>query len=292
MGNQDYYAILGVSPSASSTEIKRAFRKQALATHPDRNPGKSGAEERFKQISEAYGVLGEPKKRAEYDQFRRMGFKRQTGAQAGDGFGYSQEEIFRDFFGSRASQDLFAEMQREFEKMGFRFDEQFINNLFFSGGARVFGGNAQGGPSRVRVFRFGTAGPRMGAGPGVPPQKPPSLAKPLLKLSATLLLQAGKKLGRYVVDKVAALTQPTEKHEIADNNATDVIYQLVINATDAVRGTVVDVRMPHLQDNKIIAVKIPPGVHPGTKLRLKNLGRPSPGDPRGRGDVYIELQFG
>lgn len=295
MSRQDYYAMLGVAPTASAAEIKRAFRKLALETHPDRNPDQSGAEERFKTISEAYGVLSDPEKRAQYDQYRQMGFRPAGGGQAHPGFGYSQEEIFRDFFGSQASREVFAEMQREFAKMGFRFDDRFINNLFFGGNPYVFHGTMGGGPSRVRVFRFGNFVPRpdlnAGQQPGNSSPKPPSLAKPLLKLGAGMLLQAGKKFGRYLMDKVTALTQPVPKQPLSSGREADVLYQLVIRPEDADSGTVIDVRMPHLNNSRIVAVKVPPGVHPGTKLRLKNMGRPLPGTQQARGDVYIELQF-
>ena len=296
MSQQDYYALLGVAPTASAAEVKRAFRKLALETHPDRNPDRSGAEERFKTISEAYGVLSDPEKRAQYDQYRRLGFRPAGGGQAHPGFGYSQEEIFRDFFGNQASREVFAEMQREFAKMGFRFDDRFINNLFFGGNPYVFHGGMGGGPTRVRVFRFGNfaphGAPKAGQQPGTAPQKPPSLAKPLLKLGAGMLLQAGKNFGRYLVDKVTALNQPAPKQHLGSGREADVLYQLVIRPEDADSGTVIDVRMPHLKDSKIVAVKIPPGVHSGTKLRLKNMGRPLPGSQQARGDVYIELQFG
>ncbi len=100
MSNFDYYETLSVSPDASAEEIKKAYRKLALETHPDRNPGDVRAEERFKKINEAYGVLSDPGKRAQYDQYRRVGY--QPGRTRGSGFGYSQDEIFRDFFTSSA----------------------------------------------------------------------------------------------------------------------------------------------------------------------------------------------
>jgi molecular chaperone DnaJ len=96
---EDYYEILGVSKSASATEIKKAYRKQALKYHPDKNPGDAKAEELFKKSAEAYEVLSNPDKRAKYDQFGHAAFE-------GGGFGgggMNMDDIFSQFgdiFGS------------------------------------------------------------------------------------------------------------------------------------------------------------------------------------------------
>ncbi|MBM4348164.1 MAG: hypothetical protein FJ107_08535, partial [Deltaproteobacteria bacterium] len=74
MANRDYYEILGVSKNASDEEIKRAYRKLAMKYHPDRNPNKKEAEERFKEINEAYAVLSDKEKRKQYDTFGAEGF--------------------------------------------------------------------------------------------------------------------------------------------------------------------------------------------------------------------------
>src|ERR671921_2353409 len=73
MAQQDYYAVLGVSASASQDEIKKQYRKLAAKHHPDRNSSDPKAAERFKEISEAYTVLGDADKRKQYDEMRRLG---------------------------------------------------------------------------------------------------------------------------------------------------------------------------------------------------------------------------
>ena len=71
---KDYYDLLGVSRNASEDDIKKAYRKQELQHHPDRNPGDKQAEEKFKEVSEAYSVLSDAQKRAQYDQFGHAAF--------------------------------------------------------------------------------------------------------------------------------------------------------------------------------------------------------------------------
>lgn len=103
--NKDYYEILGVSDRASADEIKKVYRALAKKYHPDANPGNKAAEEKFKGISEAYYVLSDPKKRAEYDAYKKGGFSRSYGS--GGGFqgaeGFNFEEILRAFRGAQSA---------------------------------------------------------------------------------------------------------------------------------------------------------------------------------------------
>jgi molecular chaperone DnaJ len=97
----DYYEILGVSREVSETELKSAYRKQALKYHPDRNPGDHAAEERFKQASEAYQVLSDADKRAAYDRYGHAGVNGAGGGFTGSPFssGVDIGDIFGDLFG-------------------------------------------------------------------------------------------------------------------------------------------------------------------------------------------------
>ncbi len=94
---EDYYNILSVSKNASQDEIKKAYRKLAIKWHPDKNKGDAAAEEKFKQISEAYDVLSNQDKRAKYDQFGHSAFTQQGGRSGG--FDQDPFDIFNSFFG-------------------------------------------------------------------------------------------------------------------------------------------------------------------------------------------------
>ncbi len=124
MAKRDYYEILGVAKGSQADEIKKAYRKIALQFHPDRNPGNKEAEEKFKEAAEAYDILSNPDKRAQYDRFGHAGV---GGASQGGGFGgqggMRMEDIFQNF-GDVFGDDMFGS--------------------FFGGGRQGGGGQRQG----------------------------------------------------------------------------------------------------------------------------------------------------
>jgi DnaJ-class molecular chaperone len=129
---KDYYGILGVPRNASDEEIKKAYRKLAMQYHPDRNRGnEKWANEKFKEINEAYGVLGDPQKRSQYDQFGTVG-------------------DIGDIFGSPFTRTTFEDLMKDFGGAGLRFD--FLDDIF---------GDSLGG----RGFSFKKFS-RKSAGPG------------------------------------------------------------------------------------------------------------------------------
>ena len=96
---RDYYEVLGLSKGASESEIKSAFRKMAMKYHPDRNPGDKEAEEKFKEVNEAYSILSDPEKKSKYDQFGFAGVDPNAGFGGGGFSGGGFEDIFGDLFG-------------------------------------------------------------------------------------------------------------------------------------------------------------------------------------------------
>ncbi|HEV3176840.1 MAG TPA: molecular chaperone DnaJ [Stellaceae bacterium] len=109
MAKQDFYELLGVSKGAGPEDLKKAYRKLAMQWHPDRNPGDKAAEQKFKDLSEAYDVLRDDQKRAAYDRYGHAAFENGRGAGPGDfgfaaGFADIFDEMFGDFMGGRRGQ--------------------------------------------------------------------------------------------------------------------------------------------------------------------------------------------
>lgn len=132
---RDYYEVLGVSKSASSDELKKAYRKLALKYHPDRNPGDKQAEEKFKEAAEAYAVLSDPEKRAQYDQFGHSlggsGFQGfQGAASAFEGFSDIFGDLFEDFFGGGSFGGRRGRRSRRGSDLEYRLDISFEEAAF------------------------------------------------------------------------------------------------------------------------------------------------------------------
>ncbi|BCR06099.1 integrase [Desulfuromonas versatilis] len=273
---KDYYATLGVSKGASVDEIKKAYRKLALKFHPDKNPGDKKAEEKFKEITEAYAVLSDPDKKRQYDQFGESGFHQR----------YSQEDIFRGF-------DV-GDIFREF---GFGTDDIFSHlfgggrgrNPYFSGGGRAqavkgqdyvmrlnipFRQAMQGGERRIDFRRDG---------------RPEHLQVriPAGVESGQKLRVAGKgaasPAGGPAGDLFLEIQVDPDSQFVRDGD--DLQIRVQVPFSGACLGTSVDV--PTLEGTK--RVKVPAGISGGGKIRLRGFGVPGQGG-KAKGDLYAIVE--
>jgi len=271
---KDYYAVLGVEKSASTEAIKKAYRKLAVKHHPDKNPGDKAAEERFKEITEAYAVLSDAEKRRQYDQFGEAGFHQR----------FSQEDIFRN-----------ADINDIFREFGIGGDDLF-SQLFGGRGGGFRGGTFHGGRTRpvrgqdllLRLtipFRQAILGGerqidlgRHGHGEPIKVRIPPGVE------SGQKLRVAGKGAPSPASGPAGDLLLEIEvgTDPVFTRDGQDLAVTVAVPFSGACLGTSVEV--PTLEGNK--RVKVKPGTKSGSRIRLKGFG--VPGHPAG--DLYAIVE--
>lgn len=305
---KDYYKVLGVSPKSSSKEIKQTYRRLARKYHPDVNPGDAGAEERFKEINEAYEALRDEKKRARYDQARaahRSGRAWQTNARTGGfpfdfggldgldfegiGRGKARSGGFSDFFES-----LFGRMQQPDDRHGRNLEQELEVTLAeaYTGTSRTF--NAQvpgtcpacggaghaagavctgcrGSGSRLRQRRLEVkipAGVREGSRIRVAGEGHPGTN--------------GQRGDLYLAVKIA----PDPRFELQSD---DLHVDAHVDLVDAVLGAEIHVPTP---DGKSVVMRIPAETPNGQVFRLAGQGMPQlKGGARGSLFVRVHVRL-
>jgi len=291
MAGKDYYQILGVSKSASPEEIKKAYRKLALKYHPDRNQGDKTAEEKFKDLSEAYAVLSDPEKRKQYDMFGAEGFHRR----------FTQEDIFRGFdFG-----DIFKEF-------GFGGSSHNIFGQFFGGfgGAGRSGFRAGRSPFESSARGFGGHG-RESKGQDLLYELPMSLEELCETTNRIISYQVEGREEKVSIKVPAGIADGQKLRLAGKGNASpyggppgdlyvkirtledpvfrrdgdDLHTKRRIKFSEAVLGTEIEVTTI---DKKRLKLKIPPGTQNHAKFRLKGYGLPHMKE-QGRGDCLVEI---
>lgn len=281
MAKRDYYEILGVSKNASDEELKRAYRKLAMKYHPDRNPNKKEAEERFKEINEAYAVLSDKEKRKQYDTFGAEGFHQR----------FTQEDIFRGFdFDDILSSIFGGRGKREF-RFGGRGDFDFGDFFARQSAYQDMGRMPQKGEDILYELTISLEEAASGGEKRISYRKGGKIEEVSVKIPKGIL--SGKKLrlaGKGMEGKNGGppgdlyLQISIRKHPIFNREGDDLTVEKEINFSEAVLGTTIEV--PTLVGKK--RVKIPPGTQSHTKMRLKDLGIPH-FQAEGRGDEYVRV---
>ena len=253
MAQQDFYEVLGVSKQADDAEIKQAFRKLAMQFHPDRNSGDANAEQKFKEINEAYDVLKDKEKRAAYDQFGHAAFDGTAGQGQGGFGGFSSggfadifEEMFGDFGGRRRSDNSPSRGNDLRYNLEISLEEAF-----------------KGKETRIRVPTAVTCDSCQGSGaaPGSRPVTCPT-CKGHGKVRASQ--------GFFTVERTCPTCQ--------GNGQTITDPCKACNGTGAVRK------------EKTLSVNVPSGVEDGMRIRLSGEGEAGMrGAPAG--DLYIHVNI-
>ena len=258
---RDYYDILGVSKSASAEELKKAYRKQALQWHPDRNKSADAAE-KFKEINEAYEVLGNPQKKQTYDQYGHAAFS-QGGGSGGFAGGQGPFSYSYTSYGDQAGQGS------PFE--GFDFSDPFeIFEQFFGGGS----------PFRQtqRKPRYGLSLTFKEAVKGV--EKEVSLDGERKKIK----IPAGVDEGSRIEFNDFYITIDIKPDKTFQREGNDILVNQEIPLTTAILGGIIEV--PTVDGD--LKLRVRPGTQSGTVVRLAGRGVKKL-HGYGHGDQYVRL---
>jgi molecular chaperone DnaJ len=277
--DKDFYAVLGVTKDVSEAELKKTYRKLARQHHPDSNAGDAKAEARFKEISEAYAVLGDAEQRAEYDQMRAMGSgARFTSGGAGGSQGF--EDIFRGFGrGARANQSDFDDILGGLFGGNSRFGTP-------SGGFGGYGGPTKGGDITANTtldfltaIRGDTVGLKMQDGREVKVKVPAGVAdgqKIRLKGKGQQSPDGGDP-GDLVI------TVAVRPHAVFEREGLNLRVDLPVTFAEAALGATVEV--PTLEGDTV-KLRVAAGTPSGRVLRVKGRGVTT---PKGTGDLLAEV---
>jgi curved DNA-binding protein len=301
MAKRDYYEVLGVKKTAPEEEIKKAYRKLAMKHHPDRNPGNKQAEERFKEINEAYAVLSDKAKRQQYDQFGPSGFSQRfsqedifRGFDIGDLFkdlGFSTNDVFGRIFGGggRGAKVRYGNLDDLFGQRGgpaYDYGDMFSGRASQTDGPMAEKGGdihselnltfleaALGGEKKVKFSKRG----RMEE---ITVKIPPGIESgKKLRLAGKGMDGAGGRPPGDLYLKVNIAEHPLFKRE-----GSDITVDKEIKISEALLGTTIEV--PTLDGSKLI--KVPPGTQSQSRIRLKGFGLPRL-QGGGKGDEYVRI---
>ena len=265
MNKRDYYEILGVSKSATDTEIKAAYRKKALEWHPDRNKA-AGAAEKFKEIGEAYQILSDPQKKSTYDQFGHSAFEQGGGAGSG---AYRQGPFTYTY--STGGQGF-----EGFDMGGFS-DPFEIFNSFFGGGFGGGGRSSYGDRRRRSQYSLGITFDEAIGG----------VEKTIVIEGErrTIKIPAGVDTGSRIRFADFDVVLEVSASRIYQRDGDDLYLDQELDLMTAITGGEIEVPTPKGK----LKIKIHSGTQHGTMIRLANRGVPHINRSTS-GDLYVRLK--
>ena len=279
MPETDYYKILGVNKKDSDSDIKKAYRKLAMKYHPDHTKGDKKAEEKFKEISEAYAVLSDNEKRRQYDEFGASGFHQR----------FSQEDIFKGFdFSNIFSEFGFGGGSRSGVKFSFGGNSPFGSCPKHQRQAQIKGAD------RIYELHLTPREVAEGTKKTVALQHQGNSEKISVKIPKGMI--TGKKIRLSGKGDQSQYGGPSGDLYIQSKVMDDPVfkvdeYDLYINKdiklTEAILGT--SITIPTLLDKKL-SLKIPPGTEHKTKMRLVGHGIPHL-QGNAKGDLYVNVHI-
>ncbi|GAB3575941.1 DnaJ C-terminal domain-containing protein [Leifsonia lichenia] len=285
--DKDFYKVLGVSKDVTPAELKKVYRKLARKYHPDSNPGDPAAEAKFKEISEAHSVLGDPEQRKEYDQIRAMGSGARFTAPGSAGQG-GFDDVFGGMFGQGGNRGYSYQQ-------GGNFDDVF-GGLFGQGGGG-FGSSSggfrgYGGPTRGRDVTAHTTIDFVTATKGETITLQASDGKPI-KVKIPAGVADGQKIklrgkGQPSPDGGEAgdivLTVTVRKHPVFERDGLNLRVTVPVTFAEAALGATIEV--PTLGGDPV-KLRVAPGTPSGRVLRVKGRGVQT---AKGTGDLLAVVQ--
>jgi curved DNA-binding protein len=294
MEYKDYYKILGVDRNASDADLKSAFRKLALQYHPDRNPGNKQAEEKFKEINEAYEVLGDKEKRARYDQ---LGTSYNNWQQRGAPGNFNWNE-WTSAPGGGVQFDM-NNLEGIFGGNGGSFSDFF--QAIFGGMGGMGGSTGTRTHSRTRTTRAEPTAPRYQQQVQITldeayrgAERTVSINGRRLSMKIPAGAQTGTKVRMAGAGPAGADGQPTDVYlaiEVLpdsrfERKESDLYTDVTVDLYTAVLGG--ETRVPTLDG--AVMLTVPSGTQPGQAFRLGGLGMPQLRAPTTRGDLYARVK--